>query len=111
VELAIRGEVRPLPTTVELNAYRIVQEALTNSLKHGGRRGATVTLEYLDEALRVEVCDLGGVPPEGPPPNSSGYGLISMQTRAAMLGGRLEAGRADRGFRVAVELPLAGVPA
>jgi signal transduction histidine kinase len=67
-------------------------------------------LEYRDDALRVEVRDLGGVPPDGRP-DGSGYGLISMQTRAAMLGGHLEAGRADRGFRVAVELPLAGVPA
>jgi signal transduction histidine kinase len=111
VELEIRGEVRPLPGTVELNAYRIVQEALTNSLKHGGRRGATVTLDYGDEALRVEVRDQGGTPPDAPLSDSSGYGLVSMQTRATMLGGRLEAGRADRGFRVAVELPLAGVPA
>jgi signal transduction histidine kinase len=112
VELEIRGEVRPLPGTVELNAFRIVQEALTNSLKHAGRRGATVTLDYQDDALRVEVRDLGGQPPDRQLRNgSSGYGLISMQTRAEMLGGRLEAGPDYRGFRVAVALPLAGVSA
>ena len=112
VELEIHGEARPLPATVELNAFRIVQEALTNSLKHAGRRGATVTLDYQEDALRVEVRDLGGQPPDRQLRNgSSGYGLISMQTRAEMLGGRLEAGPDYRGFRVAVALPLAGVPA
>jgi signal transduction histidine kinase len=107
VELTVLGDPRPLPATVELNAFRIVQEALTNSLKHGGRTGATVTLDYQGESLRVEVRDHGGHPPERRAP-SAGYGMISMRQRAAMLGGELEAGPADHGFRVAVELPVGG---
>jgi signal transduction histidine kinase len=110
VSLTVLGDARPLPATVELNAYRIVQEALTNSLKHAGRTEAAVLLDYRGESLRVEVRDRGGGPPALPAREASpGYGLISMQQRAALLGGELEAGpQADRGFRVSAELPLAG---
>jgi signal transduction histidine kinase len=110
VDLVLLGDPRPLPATVELNAYRIVQEALTNAMKHGGGRGATVTVDYRDESLRVEVRDLGSDPPNGAESaRSSGYGLVSMQQRAALLGGQLEAGpESERGFRVSVELPLVG---
>jgi signal transduction histidine kinase len=107
VQLTIRGAPVPLPTTVELNAYRIVQEALTNILKHAGPTRATVVLDYDDESLRVEVRDHGrGTAGRG----SDGYGLISMQQRAALLGGELSAGPAGkRGFRVAARLPVAGI--
>jgi signal transduction histidine kinase len=111
VELVVHGRPRPLPATVELNAYRIVQEALTNSLKHAGPTRATVTLDYEGEALRVEVTDEGkgtGSPGRAEQP-STGYGLLGMQQRAALLGGQLMVGPEDgRGFRVAVRLPLAG---
>jgi signal transduction histidine kinase len=111
VELVIRGQPRPLPATVELNAYRIVQEALTNTLKHAGPTRATVTLDYEGEALRVEVTDEGSGPiPKGRP--STGFGLLGMQQRAALMGGQLVAGpEQGRGFRVTVRLPLAGVSA
>jgi signal transduction histidine kinase len=104
VELTIRGRPCHLPATVELNAYRIVQEALTNILKHAGPTEATVVLDYGDESLRVEVRDHGRGESGTP---SDGYGLISMQQRAALLGGDLSAGPADdRGFRVAARLPV-----
>lgn len=107
VELTVTGTPGPLPATVELNAYRIVQEALTNSLKHAGPTSASVTLEYLPDALRVEVRDHGG--PTRPGTSSAGYGLVSMQQRTAMLGGDLVVGpEADTGFRVSARLPVAG---
>jgi signal transduction histidine kinase len=106
VRLTIRGTPRPLPVTVELNAFRIVQEALTNSLKHAGPTRATVVLDYRGDSLDVEVRDAGlGSSPATP---SAGYGLIGMQQRASMLGGQLVAGSVDgHGFRVSARLPLA----
>jgi signal transduction histidine kinase len=105
VDLTIRGTPRPLPATVELNAYRIVQEALTNSLKHAGPTRATVTLVYEPEALRVDVRDYGA--PVRQASSSAGYGLISMQQRTAMLGGELVVGpEPDRGYRVSARLPV-----
>ena len=106
VDLSIRGRPRGLSATVELNAYRIVQEALTNVLKHAGPARATVVLEYGEDHLGVEVRDDGRGPAARP---SAGYGLVSMQQRAAMLGGTLTAGPAGaRGFRVWARLPLTG---
>jgi signal transduction histidine kinase len=106
VELSIRGRPRGLSATVELNAYRIVQEALTNVLKHAGPARATVVLEYGEDHLGVEVRDDG----RGRAARTSeGYGLVSMQQRAAMLGGTLTTGPAEgRGFRVSARLPLTG---
>jgi signal transduction histidine kinase len=111
VTLDVTGTTRPLPATAELNAYRIVQEALTNSLKHSGATTTTVALEFGDDELRVEVCDHGPGRPHGDLNHTSaGYGLISMQQRAAMLGGRLETGATpEGGFRVHAQLPLNGV--
>jgi signal transduction histidine kinase len=107
VDLTIRGEPGPLSATVELNAFRIVQEALTNSLKHAGPTRATVVLDYEAEALGVEVRDEGS--PQPKTQRSPGYGLISMQQRVTMLGGELDAGPlTGRGFRVSARLPLVG---
>jgi signal transduction histidine kinase len=103
VTLHIRGRRRPLPATVELNAFRIVQEALTNVLKHAGPTEATVTLDYEDDQLRVDVRDGGRGSAPSPLP---GYGLISMQQRAGMLGGDLVAGPAEQGFMVSARLPV-----
>ncbi len=103
VTLTVRGKRRPLPATVELNAFRIVQEALTNILKHAGPTDATVTLEYEETELRVEVRDRGRGSSESPSP---GYGLISMQQRARMLGGDLVARPAEQGFVVTARLPV-----
>jgi signal transduction histidine kinase len=108
VNLTIRGRPRLLSATVQLNAFRIVQEALTNILKHAGPTQATVVLDYEDDALRIEVRDQrqcrSDRPSEGMP--SGGYGLISMQQRAALLGGDLVAGPVDRGFLVSARLPI-----
>jgi signal transduction histidine kinase len=107
VDLTIRGEPGPLSATVELNAFRIVQEALTNSLKHAGPTRATVVLDYEAETLGVEVRDEGSPQPKNQ--RSPGYGLISMQQRVTMLGGELDAGPlSERGFRVSARLPLVG---
>src|SRR4051812_4952317 len=107
VDLTIRGKPAALSATVELNAFRIVQEALTNILKHAGPTRATVVLDYDAEALGVEVRDDGT--PQPASQRSPGYGLISMQQRVTMLGGELVAGpETERGFRVSARLPLVG---
>jgi signal transduction histidine kinase len=118
VDLVTHGEVRRLSGTVETNAYRIVQEALTNALKHAGPARATVDLDYGRDCLRIDVHDDGrGATPcaipgsaEAPTPiPGSGFGLVSMQQRAALLDGHVEA-RPDEtgGFRVAARLPVHG---
>jgi signal transduction histidine kinase len=104
VTLTVRGTQRPLPATVELNGFRIVQEALTNILKHAGPTEAAVTLTYGDDELRVEIRDRGRGSEHTPSP---GYGLISMQQRARMLEGDLVAGPSDEGFSVEARLPVA----
>ena len=105
VATAVEGAGRPLPPAVDLSAYRIVQEALTNAMKHAGRCRATVTLRFRADALELEVADDGA----GPPPDAiaGGRGLAGMRERAAVLGGELTAGPgADgRGFRVQARLP------
>jgi signal transduction histidine kinase len=108
VDLTIRGQPRPLPATVELNAYRVVQEALTNSLKHAQPTHASVLVDYGDECLHVDVRDEGqGAGQSSVPAMSGGYGLISMQQRVAMHGGDLYAGSHDGpGFTVSARFPL-----
>lgn len=109
VDLTVLGRPHRLPATVELNAFRIIQEALTNSLKHAGPTQATVLLDYTGESLHVEVYDQGGEAPPARKDTTPGYGLISMQQRAGMLGGELEVGpEPERGFRVSVRLPVTG---
>ncbi len=110
VALVVEGEPRPLPPGVDLSAYRIVQEALTNSLKHAGPATATVTVRYGDRALDVEVTDDGAAAPAaGPAPG--GNGLIGMRERVGLLGGRLHVGRRQgAGFTVRAQLPLDGPP-
>ena len=103
VDLSIRGRPRPLPSTVELNAFRIVQEALTNVLKHAGPTRAAVVLDYGDTELLVTIRDHGRGGAASP---SAGYGLISMEQRAAMLGGEVVTGPTGRGFLVSARLPI-----
>jgi signal transduction histidine kinase len=103
--LSVTGVVRPLPPAVDLAAYRIVQESLTNAIRHAGPATATVSLSYDDAALRIEVADTG----RGSLTVSAGggHGLIGMRERAASVGGVVEAGPADAGgYRVAATLPL-----
>jgi len=112
VTLEVEGAVRPLPEALDLSAYRIVQEALTNSLKHAGRSQARVLVHYAPDALELEISDNG----HGAGPNAmaaagdgAGRGLIGMRERVALFGGELVAGPAsDHGFRVRARLPLGG---
>ena len=105
IELAISGRARPLPDGVELSIYRIVQEALTNVVKHTRANQVTVRLAYEDAGINLDVTDDGAPVTAGPA--ASGHGLVGMRERVALLGGTLEAGpRAVRGFGVAVWLPL-----
>ncbi|MGD9484654.1 sensor histidine kinase [Streptomyces sp. TRM70308] len=114
VDFHVEGTPRPLPSGVELTAYRIVQEALTNTRKHGGpEAGARVLLTYGSDELdllaeddgrgaQAELYEEGGA-------DGLGHGLIGMRERVGMVGGRLEAGpRPGGGFRISARLPLAG---
>jgi signal transduction histidine kinase len=106
VRLELIGEPTPLPSGVELSVYRIVQEALTNTLKHSDPRNVTVTLAFRDARLELEVVD-DGTPTPGTA--TIGQGLIGMRERVALLGGELETGqRKGGGFRVAARLPVGG---
>jgi signal transduction histidine kinase len=105
VEVSVEGERRTLPATVDVSAYRIVQEALTNTLKHAAASRADVHLRYWPDELEVEIVD-DGRPSGGPAPASGGLGLIGMRERAALHGGQLSAGpAAGGGFAVRVKLP------
>jgi signal transduction histidine kinase len=114
VELVVEGEPVPLPAGVELSAYRIVQEALTNSLKHGGRANAAVRLRYTHGGLEVSVTDdgrgLAATPANGDA--TVGHGLVGMRERVALFGGNLRAGpRRGGGYEVVATLPVESRPA
>ena len=105
VELTIEGEPAELPPGVDLSAYRIVQEALTNSLKHAGPASARVTVRFVDGALDVEICDDGTGIGNG---DGTGHGLVGIRERVAIFGGDVEAGpRADGGYVVRARPPYA----
>jgi signal transduction histidine kinase len=105
--LEVIGEPMPLPSGVELSIYRIVQEALTNALKHSDPTNVTVTLAFRDSRLELEVVDDGTT--ATPDAATAGQGLIGMRERLALLGGELEIGpREGGGFRVAARLPVGG---
>ncbi|HKA04500.1 MAG TPA: histidine kinase [Acidimicrobiales bacterium] len=114
VDLDVDGEPRPLPAPVDLAAFRIVQEALTNVTRHAGTaRRATVHVHYDEGDVTVQIDDDGtGVPVRtGASTVGTGSGIQGMRDRAAALGGTLEAGpRASGGFRVLVTLPVKGNP-
>jgi signal transduction histidine kinase len=103
VTLTLEGAVAPLPTGIDLCAYRILQEALTNIRRHAPGAAADVELTYTAEALRLRVRDHGG----SVTPDPDGHGLVGMRERAIMVGGTLAAGPADGGgFVVDATLPL-----
>jgi len=117
VEFRVAGTARALTPAVDVAAYRIVQEGLTNALRYAGRARTVVQLDFRPDELKVEVLDEGpGVAESGPgqgSPNAmavgSGRGLAGLRARAEELGGRLEAGpRLGGGFAVRAWLPLAG---
>jgi len=102
-ELVVEGEVRKLPPGVDLSAYRVIQESLTNSLRHSRDARAAVVLRYLPDAIDIVVTDDGRAVPTG---DERGFGLLGMRERVALFGGSFEAGpRAGGGFGVHVTLP------
>ncbi|MER7462807.1 ATP-binding protein [Streptomyces sp. NPDC097981] len=106
VEVVWSGERRPLPSDIELAAFRIVQEALTNVVRHAQADGCRVEIAYGREELALEITDDGRAAPEGSPAGT-GFGITGMRERAALLNGRFGAGpRPGGGFRVAAGLPL-----
>ena len=108
VELRVDGEQTDLPPGVDVSAYRIVQEALTNVVKHAGPARASVVVRYGRRTVEVEVIDDGQSSVNG---NAAGYGLAGMRERVELHGGTLEAGRrGEGGFSVRAWLPLGTVP-
>ncbi|MEY9842108.1 sensor histidine kinase [Streptacidiphilus sp. EB103A] len=118
VDVLVSGEPRPLPTGVEVTAYRIIQEALTNALKHGDGTKAEVKVRYADHYIRVEVLNGGpsaltdhGSTPQGRPTkeqaDGTGRGLLGLRERVAVYGGDLDARRRlGGGYRVRARIPL-----
>jgi signal transduction histidine kinase len=105
--LVVDGEPVALPPTVDLAAYRIIQESLTNALRYAGEAEATVTLSYAAEELALEVVDSGRGLRDGDVVQGGGHGIPGMRERAEAAGGTLEAGpRPGGGFRVGARLPL-----
>jgi signal transduction histidine kinase len=117
VTVRARGVRRALPPGMELSAFRIVQEALTNVVKHAGSARAEVVLCYQPRCLTIEVTDDGqgtGRRPGNGPASGRGHGILGMRERVAVYGGRLSAGPLpppESGFRVRAQLPLTDVPA
>jgi signal transduction histidine kinase len=108
--LVVRGRPEELPPAVDLSAYRIVQEALTNVINHAHADHATVTLDYSAGALQVTVADDGVGPSAGPLNGASGgHGLVGMRERVALFGGELEVGSPTdgHGYRIHASLPVA----
>jgi signal transduction histidine kinase len=112
VSVNVQGQVRPLPAGIDLSAYRVVQEALTNCLKHAGGAPAEVVLRYCGDAVDIEVRDAGSSVAD---PGRPGYGLLGMRERVAVFDGTVDAGpEAGGGFSVHVHLPTTtprGAPA
>ncbi|WP_419998723.1 sensor histidine kinase [Streptomyces boninensis] len=106
VDLTVSGTPGPLPAGVDLAAYRVVQEALTNAVKHAAGAHVRVAVEHAPDAIRVEVTDTGGHP-SAAAAAGNGRGLIGLRERLAVYGGTLEAGRRPRGgYRVRAEIPV-----
>jgi signal transduction histidine kinase len=104
VELEVRGDPEPLPPGIDLSAYRIVQEALTNALKYAGPARACVVVHFAPGSLTLEIDDDGvGSSAAG----NGGHGLVGMRERVAVFGGDVEAGpKRGGGYRVTARLPL-----
>ena len=105
VELHVEGEAGPLPPGVDLSAYRIVQEALTNALKHAGPSHAQVVIHYRADELELEITDDGYGNGKG---GGAGQGLIGMRERVTLYRGVFESGRREGGggYSVRAKLPL-----
>jgi signal transduction histidine kinase len=111
VEVEITGTAPPLPAGVQLAAYRIIQESLTNVARHAGRVPVTVRVSYDDADVHVEIDDNGPAPSPGASAIGTGSGITGMRERATALGGDLSAGfRRGGGFRVSARLPVRSAP-
>ena len=111
VRVVTEGTPRPLPPSVDLAAFRIVQEALTNVTRHAGQATATISLTYGDEGLTVQIDDDGRGPAPSTNGSTGGNGIPGMKERASALGGVLSAGpRPGGGFRVRASLPVDARP-
>ena len=107
VELTVEGRPAALTAGVDISAYRIVQEALTNAIKHADASAVRVLVRY-GTSLELEISDDGTGPAR---PDENGHGLIGMRERVTLYGGTFDAGRsADGGFRVLATLPIADAP-
>jgi signal transduction histidine kinase len=108
VELSVRGRRRALPEALDLVAFRIVQEALTNSIKHAGPARASVTVTFEADRVELEIYDDGrGASPDRPTGEGAGHGLVGMRERLALFDGELSTGgRPGGGFRVFARLPV-----
>ena len=107
VEVNVAGEAYNLPTSLDLSTYRIVQEALTNALKHAGPARAWVAISYLADKLDLDIVDDGQGSDGDRHYSRGGRGLIGMRERVSLFGGELNAGpAAEGGFHVHANLPL-----
>jgi signal transduction histidine kinase len=98
-----RGQRRPLPADIDLSAFRIIQEAVTNVIRHAGTGHCQVIIDQHDDEVAIEVVDDG----RGGAGDGTGYGIAGMRERADLVGGQLSAGpRPEGGFKVAARLPL-----
>lgn len=105
VTVTVEGQVSPLPLAVDLSAYRIVQEALANTLKHSTARNADVVVRYGDDHLLIQVTDAGTRRESSEP--GGGHGIVGMRERVALLNGHIETGpRPEGGYEVLAVLPL-----
>jgi len=105
VTLKTEGAPTPLPAGIDIAAYRILQESLTNALRYAAGAPTEISLHYRDTELKLEVLDEG--PETGRTDGAPGHGLVGMRERVAIFGGKLEAGpRLERGYAVRAWLPL-----
>jgi signal transduction histidine kinase len=108
VRLTVEGAPRPLPAGLDLSAFRIVQEALTNVLKHAGPADAAVVIRYGESSVHLTITDDGcGFDAEDPDPLRARYGHLGMRERVGLFGGSLRVGpRPGAGYEVVASLPL-----
>jgi signal transduction histidine kinase len=113
VSVTRTGEHRDIPAAIDQSAFRIVQESLTNVVKHSGASSCWVSVGYEDTGLSVEITDPGGAAAgrdrslAAREPNCTGHGVLGMQERVSLCGGEFSAGPLpERGFRVAARFPL-----
>jgi signal transduction histidine kinase len=111
VQVTVEGEARSLPPALDLVSFRIVQEALTNAIKHAGPARALVRITFTADCLQLEIVDTGRGPLRRRDPGDTvGHGLVGMRERLSLYGGELRTGhRSGGGYQVLANIPLAEV--